>query len=170
MNDDAQSRTRTYSWDDPMTGAERGRYMSGIEYLKAIKAGELPPPPIANTLEIGISEIEEGRVVFTVVPEEYHYNLIGTVHGGLAATLLDLTLGCAIYSMLPAGTGYTTLELKINYIRAMNALTGKVYCKGKVIHVGGRVATAEGYVTDAQNKLYAHATTTCIILKRDVSN
>jgi uncharacterized protein (TIGR00369 family) len=116
-------------------------------------------------MNIWIEELSEGRVVFAAEPAEYHYNPIGMVHGGLAATLLDSALGCAIHSTLPAGTGYTTLQLNINYVRPLSSKTGIVYCEGKVIHTGGRVATAEGRLTDANGKLYAHGTTTCIVLK-----
>ncbi len=158
-------RTRTITWEDPMLGAKKARTMSGLEYLRAIKNGEIPSPPIAVLMDMDVAEIEEGRVVFTVEPAEYHYNPIGTVHGGLAATLLDSALGCAIQTMLPAGVGYTTLEIKVNYIRSMTRDTGTVYCEGKVIYAGGRIATAEGRITDASGKLYAHATTTCIILR-----
>ena len=98
-------------------------------------------------------------------PAEFHYNPLGTVHGGVTATLLNSALGCTVQSMLPAGTGYTTLELKVNYLRPITSKTGTVYSEGKLIHLGGRIATAEARVTDASGKLYAHATTTCIILR-----
>jgi uncharacterized protein (TIGR00369 family) len=111
-----------------------------------------------------MTEVDEGRVVFAVGPAEYHYNPLGTVHGGVIATLLDSALGCAVQSMLPSGTGYTTLELKVNYLRPMTSRTGTVYSEGKIIHMGSRIATAEARVTDASGKLYAHATTTCILL------
>jgi uncharacterized protein (TIGR00369 family) len=116
-------------------------------------------------MDMWITEVSEGRVVFAAEPAEYHYNPLGTVHGGVMATLLDSVLGCAVQSMLPAGTSYTTLELKVNYLRPITTKTGTVYCEGKIIYVGGRVATAEGRLTDAAGKLYAHGTTTCIILR-----
>jgi uncharacterized protein (TIGR00369 family) len=116
-------------------------------------------------LGIWITEVSEGRVVFATEPSEYHYNPLGTVHGGVIATLLDSALGCAVQSMLPAGTSYTTLELKVNYLRPITEKTGTIYAEGKIIHVGGRIATAEARLTDAKGKLYAHATTTCIILR-----
>jgi len=139
--------------------------MSGFEFLQKIVAGELPQPPLASLMDFQIVELAEGRAVFAVDPAEYHYNPIGVVHGGLAATLLDSAMGCAVHSMLPAGTGYTTLELKVNFIRAMTAETGRVRAEGKLIHLGARTATAEGRVLDESGKLYAHATTTCLILK-----
>ena len=159
------SRTRVISWEDPMAAIETGKTISGIEYLKALQSGELPPPPIAVLMGMWMTEVSEGRVVFAAEPAEYHYNPLGTVHGGVMATLLDSALGCVVQSMLPAGISYTTLELKVNYLRPITTKTGTVYCEGKIIHVGGRIATAEGRLTDAVGKLYAHGTTTCIILR-----
>jgi uncharacterized protein (TIGR00369 family) len=148
-----------------MPSVQAGKTMSGIQYLRALKTGELPPPPIAELIGMQITEVDEGCVVFAAEPAEYHYNPLGTVHGGVTATLLDSALGCAIQSLLPSGTGYTTLELKVNYLRPITSKTGTVYSEGKIIHMGGRIATAEARVTDASGKLYAHATTTCIILR-----
>src|SRR5215207_7868502 len=162
-NDDA--RTRTLTWEDPKALAGAARGLTGLEFLKKVAAGELPRPPISALMNFGLAEVEEGRAVFTAEPAEYHYNPIGVVHGGLAATLLDSAMGCAVHSVLPAGAGYTTLEIKVNYIRALTAETGEVRCEARVIHVGGRTATAEGKVLDAAGKLYAHATTTCIIFR-----
>ncbi len=165
MIDHQVSRTRVISWEDPAAAIEIGKAISGIAYLKALQLGELPPPPIAVLMDMWITEVSEGRVVFAAEPAEYHYNPLGTVHGGMMATLLDSALGCVVQSMLPAGTSYTTLELKVNYLRPLTARTGTVYCEGKIIHLGGRIATAEGRLTDAEGKLYAHGTTTCIILR-----
>ncbi|HEV2705764.1 MAG TPA: PaaI family thioesterase [Pyrinomonadaceae bacterium] len=158
-------RTRIVSWEDPRALAEAGRGLSGLEYLRKIVSGELPRPPISALMNFGLAELGEGRAVFTAEPAEYHYNPIGVVHGGLAATLLDSAMGCAVHTMLPAGAGYTTLEIKVNYVRALTAETGEVRCEAQVIHIGGRTATAEGRVLDAVGKLYAHATTTCIIFR-----
>lgn len=166
MNDTENlERTLTISWEDPKAIAEVGRGLSGLEYLRKFIAGELPRPPISALMNFGLTELSEGRAVFTVEPAEYHYNPIGVVHGGLAATLLDSAMGCAVHSALPAGVGYTTLEIKVNYVRAMTANTGTVRCEGKLIHLGGRTATAEGRVVDEDGKLYAHATTTCLIFR-----
>ncbi len=159
------ARTRAISWEDPRAAAEAGRELSGLEYLRRIAAGELPRPPLGALLDFSLAEVAEGRAVFTVVPAEFHYNPLGVVHGGLAATLLDSAMGCAVHTTLPAGAGYTTLEIKVNYVRAMTAETGRVLCEAKVIHVGGRTATAEGRVVDASGKLYAHGTTTCLIFR-----
>jgi len=160
-----EARTRTISWEDPRALAEAGRGLSGLEYLRKIVAGELPRPPIGALMNFNITELSEGQAVFTVEPAEYHYNPIGVVHGGLAATLLDSAMGCAVHSTLPAGEGYTTLEIKVNYIRPMVAETGRVRCEAKVIHVGARTASAKGRVVDESGKLYAHGTTTCIIFR-----
>lgn len=165
MSEQQVSRTRTVSWQDPALGLERSKGMSGLEYLKAMQSGAMPPPPIAVLMGFGMSEVSEGRVVFTAEVAEYQYNPLGTVHGGMAATLLDSAMGCAVQSTLPVGAGYTTLEIKVNYMRAMTTKTGTVYCEGKIIYVGGRTATAEGRITDEQGKLYAHGTTTCILFR-----
>ncbi len=165
MSEVQTSRTRKITWEDPTAAVQTGKTISGIAYLKALQSGELPPPPIAVLMGMWISEVSEGRVVFALEPAEYHYNPLGTVHGGVMATLLDSAMGCVVQSMLPAGTSYTTLELKVNYLRPITSKTGIVYCEGKIIHVGGRIATAEGRLTDADGKLYAHGTTTCIILR-----
>lgn len=158
-------RTRTVSWEDPRALAEAAQGLSGLEFLKKIVAGELPPPPIGVLMNFRIVELSEGHAVFTVEPAEYHYNPIGVVHGGVAATLLDSAMGCAVHSTLPAGATYTTLEIKVNYLRPMSATTGEVRCEADIIHVGGRTALAEGKIVDTEGKVYAHATTTCIIFR-----
>jgi uncharacterized protein (TIGR00369 family) len=159
------TRTRTVSWEDPIEALQTGKTMSGRAHLEAIQSGELPPPPIAVLLGMRMTEVSEGRAVFAMEPAEYHYSPLGMVHGGVTATLLDTALGCAVQSMLPIGTSYSTLELKVNYLRSLTVKTGIVYCEGKIIHVGGRNATAEARLTDTAGKLYAHATTTCIIFR-----
>jgi uncharacterized protein (TIGR00369 family) len=158
-------RTRTIAWNDPVASATRGREMSGMEYMRAIVAGEIPRPPIAWSLDFELAEVEEGRATFTLTPREFHYNPIGVVHGGVAATLLDSAMGCAVHSLLPAGVGYTTLELKVNFLRAMTRDTGPVRAEGKVLHAGSRTALAEARLLDAAGKLLAHATSTCLILR-----
>jgi uncharacterized protein (TIGR00369 family) len=158
-------RSLTVSWEDPLASAAAAASMSGIDALRAIAAGELPPPPIAVLLGFAPVEVEEGRAVFAANPDERHYNPIGVVHGGLAATVLDSVMGCAVHTTLAAGEGYTTLELKVNFTRPITRDTGRVLAEGTVVHRGGRVATAEGRVTaEAGGKLLAHATTTCLVL------
>jgi uncharacterized protein (TIGR00369 family) len=157
-------RTHTVTWEDPVRLAQSAPAMSGVAFLRAIAERKLPPPPIASLMGFDIVDVTEGRVVFSVEPQEYHYNPIGMVHGGLAATLLDSAMGCAVHSTLPAGRGYTTLEIKVNFVRAMKRDTGRVQAIGKVVHLGGKVATAEGTLVDASGKLYAHGTTTCLLM------
>ena len=159
-----QPRERKVAWQDPVAAAASGRGLSGLEHLQAIVAGEIPPPPIAVLLGFELVSIDEGRAVFAVSPGEQHYNPIGVVHGGLAATLLDSAMGCAVHSTLPAGTAYTTLEVKVNFARPITGATGRIVCEGNVIHRGRTVATADGRVTaEATGKLLAHGTTTCLL-------
>lgn len=157
-------RTRTFTWEDPMLGAEAAKTMSGLEYLEALMDRKLPAPPISATLNFWPIEFAPGRAVFVCDPAEYHYNPIGMVHGGLAATLFDSALGCAIQTQLPAGAGYSTLELHVNYVRPITAKTGRIRCEGEVVHLGHTVATAQARLIDEERgRLYGHATTTCMI-------
>ncbi len=164
MNE-TSGRTLTVAWQDPMVGAKAAEGMSGLEFWRAMQKGEVPLPPICELVGFELAEVEEGRVVFECVPGEQHYNTIGVVHGGLACTLLDSAMGCALHTMLPAGTGYTTLELKTNLLRPIVADTGTLRCEGRPIHVGGRVALAEASLTDGSGILYAHATSTLMVFR-----
>jgi uncharacterized protein (TIGR00369 family) len=158
------TRTRTITWEDPVATFSAAAGLSGMEYLEALRDGRLPPPPIAALLGFEPVEFEEGRAVFAAVPEEMHYNPIGLVHGGFAATLLDSAMGCAVQTIVPAGSGYTTLEVKVNFSRPMTRDTGRVLAEGVVVHGGRTVATAEGrLVAEDSGKLLAHATATCLI-------
>ena len=157
-------RSLEVTWQDPVELAKVARSMAGIEFLRAMRDGKLPPPPIAQLLGFTLVEVEPGRAVFEVQPGERHYNPIGVVHGGLAMTLLDSAMGCSVQTQMPAGGGYTTLEAKTNLVRAITAETGLLRAIGKVLHVGKRIATAEARLEDKAGKLYAHATTTCIVL------
>jgi uncharacterized protein (TIGR00369 family) len=139
------------------------RARSGAEFFRAMGNGQLPMPHIGETLEFWPVEWQVGRMVFQGTPHIGHYNPIGSVHGGWIAAILDSAVGCAVHSALPAGTGYTTIELKLNYVRAVTTKTGPLRAEGKVIHVGRQLATAEGRLHDARGKLYAHATTTCMV-------
>ena len=159
-------RTRTITWHDPKVSARAGLELSGLEYLQKIKSGELPMPPMMVLMNGRFAKLSEGRVVFEAEPGECHFNPIGSVHGGFAATLLDAAMGCSIHSCLPAEVGYTTLEIKINYVRPLSDKTGLVRCEGTAVHVGGKIATAEGRVVDADGNLYAHGTTTCLLMRR----
>jgi uncharacterized protein (TIGR00369 family) len=139
--------------------------MSGLELLQGMIAGRFPGPPIMELIGFRLVEVENGRAVFTGTPGFQHYNPLGTVHGGYAATLLDSCMGCSVHTTLPKGTGYTTLEFKVSLVRAVTADTGPVRAEGKVISSGRRVATAEGRLTDAGGRLLAHATTTCLVFE-----
>ena len=138
--------------------------LPGLEAIRKIADGELPPPPIAQLLDFEISLVEEGHVIFAFTPAEWMYNPIGSVHGGVAATLLDSSLGCAIHTTLAAGRRYTTSDLQVRYVRAMSADSGRVLADSHVVHAGRKLATAEGrlYAED-DGKLFAHATTSCLI-------
>jgi uncharacterized protein (TIGR00369 family) len=139
--------------------------LSGLEYMRKLAAGELPPSGMGQLLGFRLIEVSEGRAVFTVTPAECHYNGLGIAHGGLAATVLDSALGCAVNTMLPAGRIFTTLEMKINFVRPLRRETGEVRCEATALHVGGRTATAEGRIVDRAGKLYAHGTATCILFR-----
>jgi uncharacterized protein (TIGR00369 family) len=139
--------------------------MSGLDFVRAMFAGKLPPPPIMQTIEPFDQVAENGMVAFSSIPGFRHYNPIGSVHGGYAATLLDSAMGLAVHTTLPAGTGYTTLEFKISFIRGMSRDTGVIRSEGKVLNAGRRAATAEGRITDAKGRLLAHATTTCLVFE-----
>jgi uncharacterized protein (TIGR00369 family) len=157
-------RTRVTTWEDPLETFSRIQGMDGLDALRAMIAGELPQPPIAQTLGFQLIEVERGRATFTGEPAEFHYNPIGVVHGGLALTLLDSAMGCAVQSMLDGGAAYTTLEVKANFVRPLTSDTGPVRCTGTVIHPGRTVATAEARIEGADGRLYAHGTSTLLIL------
>jgi len=159
------SRNRTLVWQDPVATAAAGATMTGMEYMTAIVEGTMPPPPIAVTMLLRPVELEEGRVVFEGLPGEEHYNPIGVVHGGYAATLLDSALGCAVHTTLPAGVGYTSLGLEAKYVRPITRDTGRVLCEAHVLYRGRKQATAEATLTAADSgKLLASGTATCMIL------
>ena len=157
-------RSRVTTWADPRETFSRIQGLDGLDALRAMAAGELPPPPIAQTLGFRLIEVERGRATFTVEPAEFHYNPIGVVHGGLALTLLDSAMGCALQSTLDAGVAYTTLEVKANFVRPLTSDTGEVRCTGTVVHAGRTVATAEGRIEGPDGRLYAHGTSTLLIL------
>jgi uncharacterized protein (TIGR00369 family) len=158
------TRSLTVTWHDPLLLAEQARTLPGIEFLRALRDGDIAPPPIAELLGMRLTQVEAGRAVFEITPAEQHYNPIGVVHGGLAMTLLDSAMGCAVHSLLAAHSTYTTLEVKANLVRPVTSKTGKLRAIANVVHCGKRIATAEARLEDASGKLYAHASTTCIIL------
>jgi uncharacterized protein (TIGR00369 family) len=135
----------------------------GLTFLRGLLEGKFPAPPITQTLGFTLSEVDHGRAVFSGEPQARHYNPIGTVHGGFAMTLLDSALACAIHSTLGKGETYTTLEIKVNLVRPLTKETGLVRAEGRIIHRGRTLGTSEGDIKDSSGKLYAHATTTCMI-------
>ena len=160
------TRTRSFSWDDPAALAAAALELPGLEFMQAIVDGALPPPPIARLLALELVEVQAGRAVFALEPAEWMYNPIGSVHGGIAATILDSCMGCAVHTTLEAGVGYTTADLQVRYIRAMGDATGRVLAEGRVVHAGRRTATAEGRLfVESDEKLIAHASTGCVILR-----
>ncbi|MFL5906544.1 MAG: PaaI family thioesterase [Solirubrobacterales bacterium] len=157
--------TRTITWQDPVSSAAVGAEMAGLDYVRAIQAGEVPPPPIAVVMNYSIAELDEGLAIFEGQPGEEHYNPIGVVHGGYAATILDSALGCAVHTTLPAGAGYTSQTLEVKYIRPITRETGMVRCEADVVHRGRQTATSEARLTVAESgKLLATGTSTCLIL------
>jgi uncharacterized protein (TIGR00369 family) len=156
-------RSRTVTWQDPFITAREAGVIGGLEFLQKIVTGELPSPPIAEVLGFRLAKVEKGSAVFDFEPAEYHYNPIGVVHGGLAGMLLDSVMGCAVQSTLAAGMAYTTLEYKVNLVRAVTLKTGRMRAEGELIHAGARVGTAQGKLVDAEGRIYAHGTTTCLI-------
>ncbi|HEV7967650.1 MAG TPA: PaaI family thioesterase [Candidatus Acidoferrales bacterium] len=138
--------------------------MSGLELLTAIMEGVLPAPPIQQALDFRVVQVDRGRTVFAGHPKFEYYNPLGSIHGGYIAALLDSCMACAVHSTLEAGFSYATLEIKVSYVRAITSDTGEVRAEGKVIHSGKRIATADGRLFDSAGKLYAHGTTTCLIL------
>lgn len=148
---------------------EQTASLSGLQVFEAIFAGELPAPPIGETMDFIPVHMEKGLAVFQGKPMLRHYNPLGTVHGGWYCTLLDSAVGCAVHTTLPAGKGYTTLEIKVNMLRPLTDAVPLVRAEGKVIHTGRQVATAEGRIVGPDGKVYAHATTTCLIFELPVS-
>lgn len=163
-------RRRIVEWDDPTIGARAGGKLSGLEWLEAVRAGKLPAPPITRLVGFSLERFADGEVVFAFTPGEEHANPMAGTHGGVLTTVLDSAMGCAIATKLPAGQGYTTLELKVNFVRPVNHATGKLFGAGRVVHFGTKTATAEGFLRDDQGRLYAHGTTTCLLLDGSVQS
>jgi uncharacterized protein (TIGR00369 family) len=156
-------RTRTYTWSEPVSVAASGA-ASGREYLQAMVEGRIPQPPIGATLGFRLAEIGDGHAVFEGESSEFVVNPLGVVHGGLALTLVDSATGCAVQTRLPEGVGYTTLETKANFVRPILADTGALRAVGRAIHVGRTTATAEARIEDPAGRLYAHGTSTLLVL------
>ena len=160
-------RSRMVSWEDPQELIAAAGKLSGLEFFRAIVSGELPQPPIGHLIDMAMTEAEKGRIVFEFTPAEFHYNPIGTVHGGIPCTLLDSALACSVQSMLPKSAYFTTLEIKVNMVRPITIKTGRMRCEASVLHLGRRTATVEGRLLDGSGKLFAHGTTTCMIFRSE---
>ncbi|MQY16536.1 hypothetical protein SRB5_67350 [Streptomyces sp. RB5] len=157
------TRSREFTWSDPSLTANAVPHHTGLDFLREMLAGHLPPPPITATLGFTLEEAEYGRAVFALIPGEEHYNPIGSVHGGVYATLLDSAAGCAVQSVLPQGMGYTSLDLTLKFLRPVTVNTGKVRATGTVLNSGRRTALAQAELRDSEDRLLAHATSSCML-------
>jgi uncharacterized protein (TIGR00369 family) len=155
--------SKTITWSDPRPSAAAALQLSGLDFLKRMISGEIPPPPIAKRLGFDLVEVADGDAVFEMTADDSHYNPIGVVHGGVALTLLDSAAGCAVHSSLPAGLAYTSLETKVNFLRAITSATGTLRAHGWVTKPGKRAAFAEADLRDADGTVYATAASTCLV-------
>jgi len=162
---DEGTRSRTFSWVDPAEHADLLGKTSGLDLMLGMVAGELPPPPIMSLIDLDGMEAEEGSVTFYLRPQEFHYNPLGTMHGGIISTLLDSAAACSVHSTLPAGIAYTSLDLNVKFLRAVTIASGRLKCKGSVLQSGRRTAYAEAKLTDEAGRLIAHATSSCLIFE-----
>jgi uncharacterized protein (TIGR00369 family) len=162
---DTELRERTFSWSDPTAIAASVAGMSGAEFFAAISAGTIPPPPIARALDFDGVSFGEGRAAFRLTPREFHYNPLGSVHGGVFATMADSACGCAVHTMLPAGVFYTSLDLSVKFLRPVTVGTGPITAEGTVVHLGRRTALAEARITDEAGKVYVTATSSCLLIR-----
>jgi uncharacterized protein (TIGR00369 family) len=160
---DEATQRKTITWVDPRPQAAEALTMSGIEYLQAMIDGTIPAPPIASHINLEMVSVEPGVANMAATPDESHYNPIGSVHGGFAATLLDSVCGCAVQSTLPAGVAYTSLDLNVSFLRGMTSETGRVTAQGRVTKPGSRAAFVEADIKDAAGRLIATATSTCLV-------
>jgi uncharacterized protein (TIGR00369 family) len=159
------ARERTYTWSDPLQTAAAGMGLSGAEFFAEMTAGRVPWPPIMDTLGLDSFAVEDGTVEFRLTPREFHYNPIGSVHGGVFAAMLDSACGCAVHFRLPAGVYYTSLDLSVKFLRPVSVDTGQITAAGSVVHLGRRTALAEGRITDATGRILATATSSCLVMR-----
>jgi uncharacterized protein (TIGR00369 family) len=165
METEQKNRMRTVTWSDPFAAMRAAQSKTGLELLNEIAGGVVPPPPISELMGFTAAHFENGKAVFEGEPAEYLYNPIGVVHGGFAMTLLDSAMGCSVHSTLDVGERYTTLEVKVNFVRPITVETGRIRSEGLIVYRGGTIATAEGKLTAVNSgKLLAHGTTTCLII------
>ncbi|MBB2942939.1 uncharacterized protein (TIGR00369 family) [Actinoplanes lutulentus] len=163
--DPATTRTRTFAWADPAEHASQLGRRSGMEILQAMASGELPPPPIMSLIGAAGLHASEGSVAIELDPQEFHYNPLGTVHGGIISTLLDTAAACSVHSTLPAGVGYTSMDLNVKFLRAVTVDSGRLVCTGVVLQRGRRTALAEARLVDGAGRLVAHATSSCLLFE-----
>jgi uncharacterized protein (TIGR00369 family) len=160
-----EARSRTFTWTDPSLHAGEVGRRSGLELMRAMRDGELPPPPVMEMVGMGGLDVAEGQVTFYLDPQEFHYNPIGSVHGGVIATVLDSATGCSVHTTLPAGVGYTSLDLNVKFLRAVTVDSGRLTVAGQVLQKGRRTALAEAKMADARGRLVAHATSSCLLFE-----
>lgn len=158
-------RKLTISWEDPTESARDVQSISGLEYLTSIKDGIISPPPIAKLVGYKLVDVHKGVTVYTFDPKEYHYNPFFSVHGGMISTILDTTMTAAVLSALDKGVGCSTAEIKVNFVRPITVETGVLKCMGQLVHIGKRLATAEGKLEDEKGTLYAHGISTCLMIR-----
>jgi uncharacterized protein (TIGR00369 family) len=163
MTQTQTARSRTYSWSDPAQHADLIGRRTGLELLQAMARGELPAPPVMHLIDMAGMEVEEGSVTVYLMPQEFHYNPLGSVHGGVLSTLLDTAAACSVHTTLPAGVGYTSQDLNVKFLRPVTVASGRITCRGTVLQRGRRTALAEARMTDEQGRLVAHATSSCLI-------
>jgi uncharacterized protein (TIGR00369 family) len=163
-HDWGRPRSKTVTWRDPAITAAAAPSMSGIDFLRAIRDGDLPPPPMAALFGMRMRDIELGRVAFEYEPDESVYNPIGMVHGGVVCALADTVVGCAVHTTLDPGVGYTSIDLQIGYLRSLSATSGPIVATGLVTKPGRRVAFARAEITDGAGRPVATATGTCLII------
>jgi uncharacterized protein (TIGR00369 family) len=160
------NRSRTFTWQDPALSVAALAGKTGLEFLRLMIAGEIPQPPITQALGFALTAAEAGFARFESAPAEYQYNPMGTVHGGMACTMLDSALGCSVMSTLDADTAYTTAQIAVHLTRPVTTSTRLMIAEAKIVHRGGRIATAEGRLLDERGRVLAHGTTTCAIFPR----
>lgn len=163
-NQAQRSRTRTVSWRDPAISVDAVRSLSGVEFVRKIMNRQVPAPPTFELIGFQLTSVEPGEVTGDFEPAEFHYNPMGGVHGGIVCFLLDSVMGLAVHSRLPTGNLFATLEAKVHFVRPISAATGTLIAHGKVVHPGSRIATAESRLLDNNGKLFAHGTTTCMVI------
>ncbi|NNG01126.1 MAG: PaaI family thioesterase [Desulfobacteraceae bacterium] len=164
---DGLNREKMITWEDPKTSSRQTDSMAGLEYLQGILNGRISPPPVAMLIGYRIQDVSEGHVVFEIMPEECHYNPFGTVHGGIISTLLDTAMTASVLSTLPRGRSCSTVEIKLNFVRPVSIKNGVLRCDAEPIHLGRRLATAQGRITDSKGNLCAHGINTCSIFQTD---